>query len=195
MKKMFLVLTMLLTVLCSTAVQAAAAPAAVAADTLPRVAVLIVNNGKTTYDQNITDHEKEFFRKILPAGRYSYIDGTPYRKKLEDRGLSDLTAAERSDLVDVFGEGGADYIVFMEIEPFERKERKHFMTPSIEMTTQIPFRIIDVARNKYLYKGKFTEKGTNSTMLGGIGSKDAALQAMNQANKKIQAVMAERMPQ
>ncbi|XOQ53504.1 MAG: hypothetical protein ACFWT7_09085 [Succiniclasticum sp.] len=195
-KKVLLCLTLALLVMTGTVL--AAEPAATVTRTdssLPRVAVLIANNAKTTYDDRLTRHEKEFFQTCFPSTSYTWVDGDPYLKKLADMGLTDLSTVERADFLDAFEGSDVDYIVYLEIQPFTRKERKSWFTHSVDMTTQLPFKIIDVKRNKYLYNGKFTEKGTNSTMIGGIGNKDAALQALNQANEKIRTILAERMPQ
>lgn len=88
-----------------------------------------------------------------------------------------------------------DYAVFVEIQPMVRKEKMHFFNYGIEMTTQIPFKIIDVVNNKYLYNGKFVEKGEDSTSFGGLGNKGVVLKALEKANQQMGIVLESRLPE
>ena len=48
---------------------------------------------------------------------------------------------------------------------------------------------------KYLYNGKFTEKASDSTMIGGIGNKSVAMKALNKINEQITSVLTVRLPE
>ena len=50
-----------------------------------------------------------------------------------------------------------------------------FFTVGKDITTTVPLKIIDLVNGKYLYNGKFTEKASDSTMIGGIGNKSVAM--------------------
>ena len=54
--------------------------------------------------------------------------------------------------------------------------------------------VIDLAGNKYIYNGKFSEKQSDSVIVGGIGNKSVALEAIDKVNKKITAILVERLP-
>jgi hypothetical protein len=81
------------------------------------------------------------------------------------------------------------------VQPFVRKEKQTVFTYGIDMTAVVPLKIIDMDSSKYLYNGKFTEKGSDSTPFGLIGNKSVSLQAIDAVNKKITAVLKERLPQ
>ena len=62
------------------------------------------------------------------------------------------------------------------------------------MTTSIPFKMIDLVSGKYLYVGKFTEKASDSTAIGGIGNKSVAVKALNNVGQKIASIIDVRLP-
>lgn len=62
------------------------------------------------------------------------------------------------------------------------------------MTANVPFKIIDVKNNKYLYNGKFTEIAKDSSMIGGIGNKSVSIEAIEKVNEKILSVIDVRLP-
>lgn len=161
---------------------------------MPRVAVMYVNNAKTTYDEQIDSLIVENLTKCIDADTYQYIDGTPYIEILKKFGIVDLTTAERSDILDAFAGEDVDYVVFMQINPFLRKDKMTFFTVGKEMTADVPFKIIDVLNNRYLYSGRFTEVAKDSSMLGGIGNKSVALKSVVSVNEQIASVLSARLP-
>lgn len=187
MKKLILVFVMALITLFS--VNAFAAEA-----TKPTVAVMYVNNAKTKFDADIDKVMLEELSRDIPTGVYNYVDGSAYVTKLNAMGIMDIASAERSDIVDCLDEENVDYVVFVEVQPMVRKEKVHFFNYGIEMTTQIPFKIIDVVNNKYLYNGKFVEKGEDSTVIGGLGNKGSVMKALDRANLQMKTVIAARLP-
>ena len=95
----------------------------------------------------------------------------PYIEKLNKVGIVDITTAERADIVDAFEGEDVDYVVFIEVQPFIARDKVTFFTVGKDITTTVPLKIIDLVNGKYLYNGKFTEKASDSTMIGGIGNK------------------------
>lgn len=160
----------------------------------PNVAVMYINNAKTKFDADIDKVMQEELARDIPSSVYNYVDGSTFVAKLNSMGIMDISSAERSDIVDCIAEDNVDYVVFVEIQPMVRKEKMHFFNYGIEMTTQIPFKIIDVVNNKYLYNGKFVEKGEDSTVIGGLGNKGSAMKALDRANLQMKTVLAARLP-
>jgi hypothetical protein len=161
---------------------------------LPKVAIMYVNNAKTTYDDQVDKGILKYLDKALPEATYELVDGAPYIEKLNKIGFMNIAEAERADIVDVFEGNGVDYCIFLEIEPFVARDKVTFFTVGKDMTTSIPFKIVDLATGKYLYVGKFTEKASDSTMIGGIGNKSVAMKALDNVGQKIASVIDVRLP-
>ena len=88
-----------------------------------------------------------------------------------------------------------DYVVFIEVQPFVARDKITFFTVGKDITTTVPLKIIDLINGKYLYNGKFTEKASDSTMIGGIGNKSVAMKALNKINEQITSVLIARLPE
>jgi len=161
----------------------------------PTVAVMYINNGKTKYDDVVDQSILANLAKCISPDKYVYVDGKPYIEKLNKMGIVDISTAERSDIVDALDGENVDYVVYAEVQPFVRKEKRSFFSYGLKITTQIPFKIIDVVNNKYLYNGKFVESADDSTMFGGLGNKGIALKAVEQANQQMASVLTARLPE
>lgn len=145
---------------------------------MPKVAVMYINNSQTTYNDEIDQLVLNNLAKAVDYDTYQYIDGKPYIERLSKIGIVDITTAERADIIDAFEGEDIDYAVFVQIDPFIRKDKVTFFTVGKEMTANVPFKIIDVKNNKYLYNGKFTEIAKDSSMIGGIGNKSVSIEAI-----------------
>lgn len=161
---------------------------------LPNVAVLYINNSKSTYNNDVDMFVLPNLGKSLPADKYNLIDGGIYLERLNKVGITDLSTAERADILDAFKGDNIDYIIIMEIQPFIANNKITFFTIGKDITTAVPFKIIDAVNSRYLYNGKFTEKASDSTMVGLIGNKSVALKAMNNVNKQVSSVVETRLP-
>ena len=75
------------------------------------------------------------------------------------------------------------------MQPFIARDKVTFFTVGKDITTTVPLKIIDLVNGKYLYNGKFTEKASDSTMIGGIGNKSVAMKALNKINEQIKPYM------
>lgn len=157
------------------------------------VALLFVNNAKSTYDSDVSKKMMDNFSKLL-SGKYNVIPGERYIERLNKTGIQDITTAERSDIIEAFKGDSIDYVLYAEVQPFLRKERITFFTYGIDITAIVPLKIIDLANNKYLYNGKFTEFASDSTMIGGIGNKSVSLVALDKTIEKMNAVISTRLP-
>ena len=165
-----------------------------AAVRLPRVAVMYVNNAKSTYDDEVDREIFKYLNKALPAASYELVDGTPYVEKLNAQGYTDLSTAERADFMDAFAGADVDYCLYLEISPFVARDKITFFTIGKDITTAIPMKILDLSSGKYIYTGKFTEKASDSTVIGDIGNKSVALKALDSAGEKILSVIQTRLP-
>ena len=165
-----------------------------AAVRLPRVAVMYVNNAKSTYDDEVDREIFKYLNKALPVSSYELVDGTPYVEKLNAQGYTDLSTAERADFMDAFAGADVDYCLYLEISPFVARDKITFFTIGKDITTAIPMKILDLSSGKYIYTGKFTEKASDSTVIGDIGNKSVALKALDSAGEKILSVIQTRLP-
>lgn len=181
-KIIFLTLALMLTAL----------SAAMAAE-MPRVAIIYANNANTTYDDAINDCILQNLDKEL-SGKFNISRSDAVIQKLADKGMTDLSMAERRDIMDVVADEGFDYILCLTLEPFQRKEKFSVFTQGIEIIATVPVKIIDVKGDRYIYNGKFVEKHYDSTWIGTVGNKSVALEALNKVNKGLNKVLREKMP-
>ncbi|MEN6385003.1 MAG: hypothetical protein ABFD79_07365 [Phycisphaerales bacterium] len=158
----------------------------------PKLALLYVNNSKTTYDDEIDKKMNDNFTSLL--SNYDIIAGTKYVERLNKNGITDITTAERGDIIDAFKGEDVDYVLFCEVQPFVRKERITFFTYGIDMTAIVPIKIIDLKTEKYIYNGKFTEFVSDSSMIGGIGNKSVSMSALDKVIFKMNTIIEARLP-
>ena len=161
---------------------------------MPKVVILYVNNAKSTYDDEVDTNIKTNLAKAISPDKYLTIDGAPYIEKLKKAGTTDIATAERADIISAFAGEDIDYVVFLEVQPFIARDKMTFFTIGKDVTATVPFKMIDLVNNKYLYNGKFTEKASDSSAIGGIGNKSVAMKALDKINAQINATIAERLP-
>lgn len=160
--------------------------------TKPVVATIYINNAKSTYDDEITKKLTERFNAKLLT--YDLRPGDKYVQKLNKMGVTDITVAERTDIVQAFADEGIDYVVYAEIQPPIFKQWVSFFNQGVAATVTIPVKIIDVKANKYLYNGKFTEQADNSAVFGGVGTKAAVIMAMDKILVKSDEILVNKLP-
>ena len=170
-----------------------AAPGAENTAPKKKLALMFVNNAKTTYDAELSGMIADNFDKMLKP-KYQVVTGNKYVELLNKAGIVDISTAERADIVSVVQGEDVDYILYAELQPFVRKEKVTFFTYGLEMTAVMPIKIIDVKKNVYLYNGKFTELAKDSSAIGGIGNKSVAMKAMDNTLDKMNSVIAARLP-
>lgn len=158
----------------------------------PVVATIFVNNAKTTYDDDITKKLTDRFNAKLVI--YEVRPGGRYVEKLSKMGVTDVTVAERADIVQAFTGEGIDYLVYAEVQPLIRKEWMSMFNYGYDIVVVIPVKIVDIKNNKYLYNGKFIEQADNSAVIGNVGTKAGVLKAMDQIFTKTDEVLTSRLP-
>ena len=174
--------------------EAAQKPAAENSKKLPQVAVMYVNNAKTTYDDEVDKRVFKYLNQALPAETYDLVDGTPYMEKLKQMGYEDVAAIERSDVLDAYAGSGIDYCVYLEVQPVIARDKITLFTIGKDITTTVPLKIIDLGTGKYVYNGKFTEKASDSTVFGDIGNKSVAMKVLDTIGAKMLKEIDARLP-
>jgi hypothetical protein len=159
----------------------------------PVVAILFVNNAKTTFDDDLTNKMLPGLRNYL-GDKYDVRDGAPFVERLNKNGIADISTAERSDIVEVFKGEDIDYAMYVEVQPFLRKEKHSMFSYGLDMTAVVPFKIISLKANRYLYNGKFTEIASEGTMIGGLSNESVCLKALDIVNEKMDGVIDARLP-
>lgn len=159
---------------------------------LPQLAVLYVNNAKTKYDDAINEKIMQNVDEIL-KNRYEKISGEKYIADLNKKGITDISMAERADMMDSFKNESMDYVMYVSIEPLIVRDKMTFFTVGKDVTVVMALKIIDLKNNRYVYNGKFTEKASDSTAIGGIGNKSVTLKGIDKINKSIKEVFLARM--
>lgn len=160
----------------------------------PKVAIMYVNNSKSTYDDEVDKEIFKYLNKALSKDVYELVDGSPFVEKLNKLGYMDISTAERADFVDIFQGEDVDYCLYLEIQPFVARDKMTFFTIGKDITTAVPFKMIDLGTGRYLYSGKYTEKASDSTMIGGIGNKSVALKAIDSVGSKVLSEIQVRLP-
>jgi hypothetical protein len=161
--------------------------------TKKKIALMFVNNAKTTYDAELNAMVMENFDATLKP-KYEVNSGAKYVELLNKAGIVDITTAERADIMAVVKGEDVDYIFYAELQPFVRKEKMTFFTYGLDMTAIVPIKIIDVKQNTYIYNGKFTELAKDSSAIGLVGNKSVALKALRSTLDKMNDVVTARLP-
>ena len=60
--------------------------------------------------------------------------------------------------------------------------------------TSLPFRIVDINNNKYIFTKTYTESAKTMSAIGGVGSKSVTLEIITRVGKQIQNVIETRLP-
>ena len=102
--------------------------------------------------------------------------------------------AERADQWGAFAGEDVDYCLYLEVQPFVARDKISFFTVGKDITTSIPFKMINLGTGKYIFNGTFTEKASDSSMIGGIGNKSVAMKALDSAGEKILSEIQVRLP-
>ncbi|MDR7866416.1 MAG: hypothetical protein RIN56_06310 [Sporomusaceae bacterium] len=158
----------------------------------PVVATIYINNAKTTYDSEITAKLTERFNAKLAM--YDIRKGDRYVEKLDKIGVTDISVAERADILKAFEGEGVDYVVYAEVQPPVLNEWIAFFNAGYKVAIVVPMKILDVKAGKYLYTGKFTEHADNSAVIGGVGTKGAVMAALELILAKTDEALTNRLP-
>lgn len=193
--KKFLFATLLTALLALSAATVFAEDLPATADSKPAkpvVATIYINNAKSTYDAEISKALADRFNaKLAP---FTLQNDPRFVERLNKVGVTDISMAERDDILQVFTGENIDYIVYAEIQPPILNSWISMFNQGVKATVTLPVKIIDVKNRKYLYNGKFTETADNSAVFGGVGTKAAVVKALDQIFIKTDEVLINRLP-
>lgn len=151
-----------------------------------KVGIVYKNNAKTTYDDEIDVKLLEAIVAAIKPQDHVLVDATASLEELQNIGVNDLAMAERADLIDVLGKKDLDYAVIVQVDPFVRKERVAMFRYTLEMTSNIPFKIIDVKSNRYIFNGKLVEFAKHGSAVGGVSNKATVMKVLEAVCPQIQ---------
>ncbi len=160
----------------------------------PVVAIVYENNAKTKYDNTIDKKLFEYLDAALPARTYDLVDGTPYKTRLAETGIEDIADAERADIIDVLSDSDLDFFLYLGVGPVTVKDKSSLLAAGKRANSTIPFRIIDIQNNKYIYTKTYTEAAQTTSAIGSVGSKSVTLEIMTRVGKQIQEAIETRLP-
>ncbi|WP_346355597.1 hypothetical protein [Azotosporobacter soli] len=158
----------------------------------PVVATIYINNAKSTYDAELSKSLSDRFNGKMTS--FTLQNDPKFVDKLNKVGVTDISMAERDDILQAFAGENIDYIVYAEIQPPILNSWISMFNQGVKATVTVPVKIIDVKGHKYLYNGKFTETADNSAVFGGVGTKAAVVKALDQIFVKTDAMLINRLP-
>jgi len=165
-----------------------------AANRRPVVAIVYENNAKTKYDKTIDKKLFEYLDAAMPVRTYDLIDGRGCKAKLADNGIEDIADAERADIIDAVAGSGIDYFLYLGVNPMQVKDKSSLLAAGKIVTTSLPFRIVDINNEKYVYTKTYTESAKTMSAIGSVGSKSVTLEIITRVGKQIQSVIETRLP-
>ena len=160
----------------------------------PVVAIVYENNAKTKYDHTIDKKLFEYLDAALPVRTYDLVDGKPYKARLAETGIEDIADAERADIVEALADSDVDYFLYLGVGPVSVKDKSSLLAAGKRANSTIPFRIIDIRNNKYIYTKTYTEAAQTTSAIGSVGSKSVTLEIMTKVGKQIQQAIETRLP-
>ena len=165
-----------------------------ATDSRPVVAIVYENNAKTKYDKTIDKKLFEYLDAAMPVRTYDLVDGRDCKAKLADNGIEDIADAERADIIDALAGSGVDFFLYLGVNPVQVKDKGSLLAAGKIANTSLPFRIVDINNNKYIYTKTYTESAKTMSAIGGVGSKSVTLEIITRVGKQIQNVIETRLP-
>jgi len=163
-------------------------------DSRPVVAIVYENNAKTKYDKTIDKKLFEYLDAAMPVRAFKLVDGRSCKEKLSKVGIEDLADAERADIVDALAGSGVDYFLYLGVNPIQVKDKSSLFAAGKIANTSLPFRIVDINNNKYIFTKTYTESAKTMSAIGGVGSKSVTLEIITRVGKQIKNAIETRLP-
>lgn len=165
----------------------------------PKVAVVFVNNAKTTYDQELGDRLMGAVTAKL--SRYEVAaSGAAAVERLTKAGVADMNMVEKADMVAAFKD--ADFVVWLELQPVALQKWGAVFSEGVTAVVSVPLKVVDVKNNRYSYHNKFSEQADNRAVLTNlvvpvsmVGTKAAALAALDKVSAKLAEALSASLPQ
>ncbi len=159
-----------------------------------KVGVIYLNRALTTFDDDVDYDVLEAVIEGINPQDHIMVDGTACLTELANMGVADLALADRADVIDILKKNQLDYAVLVQVDPFQRKERMAAFRYTLEMTSDIMLRIVDVKENKYLYNTKIVRMAKHGAAVGGVSNKSAVAKLLKDVGDEIYSVVSTRIP-
>ena len=193
MMKKILSLVLLFVLLCSGTALAEKRLPLVRQGPRPKVAVLYLNQSEAAYHKSVDKTILENLNEELMYLSVDVVDSRPFMQRLKKNGVADFAMAERRDLTEVFHGSNVDYVICVQVDPFYRKATTSVFSKGVKMTASVPFRMIDLKNDRFIYNGKFQATDGKSKMIGATGNRSVSLKVLRLVNKQINEVLNEKL--
>lgn len=153
--------------------------------------ITIYNNlSGTTYNKDLDKIvQKELQRRI--EGLYIELDNEPYTTKFRGKSFSN---ADLFDVVSAVQDSGADYLVYVELLPFDKHGTNYVAHFDKTMTASVFLWLIDVKQGKEYYRGSFSMASKDSSADWYVGNKSVALKALDGIMFKVGELISAKLP-
>ncbi len=194
MKKLFLslILVMVSLLLGSVAFAAEDGTPDVVVKAKPVVATLYVTRFNATFTPEVNKMLKD--RLNAKLSMYDIQMLTKYFDKFRAAGIADVAKAEREDIVRALHDTDVDYVIYAEVQYPVVKQWSSLFNVGFTATMTVPFKIIDIKNDQYIYNAKFVETADNSTLAGSVNSKGAIIKAIDKVLAKTDILLANGIP-
>lgn len=161
---------------------------------LTKVGIIYLNRAQTTFDDDIDYDILDAVIEAINPQDHIMVDSTACLNEFASIGINDLTMAERADIIDVLKKNQLDYAVLVQVNPFKRKERMATFRYTLEMTSDIMLRVVDVQENKYLYNNKIIKMAKHGTAVGGVSNKSTVEKLLKEVGDEMYDVISTCIP-
>ncbi|MBP2650528.1 MAG: hypothetical protein H6Q74_1353 [Firmicutes bacterium] len=115
------------------------------------IAIVYNNNSNSAFNSAIDEHVMNFFHKKVD-GIYNLVSGDNYKKNLFNNG----TFPSPSVIVDAVQNDNIDYIIYLQLQPFQRKEKVAIFRYGKDMTVTAILNIYNGNTGKCLFSKTFS---------------------------------------
>lgn len=140
--------------------------------------LLVINNiAKTKYDEKLNTIMDEALHKKID-GIYNEVEPEQYKLKFAGKSWE---AAGLKEILNLVSDATAlDYLVYVELRPFEKESNYNLVYYDKKMTANLLLRIVSVSQEKELYKNSFSIEAKDSLARRGGPGKDHSFRGSDQ---------------
>lgn len=157
------------------------------------VAVFYTNDANTKYDKRINVNLFKYLNTAMPETSYNLVASAPYRRAMENQGIYDFIYAEKEDFINLFQRSGTDYLILLQVDPTNVRDKATMFSSGKIVTMSITCRILDLHSGKFIYSRSFNEKDRSSSFFGRVGSKGITMDIVRNVGNEIAIAIQQRM--